>query len=144
MAQASLFGGLALSNAGLGAVHGLAGVIGGICAAPHGAICAVLLPRIMAANLAALRSRDPDNAALARYAKLASLLTDKGNAEAKDGVEWVKDLVFDLHIPTLGAFGLQAGQIGSLVEKSKSANSMKANPVVLTSEELAAVVTSAI
>ena len=61
MAVASLFGGMALANAGLGAVHGLAGVIGGMFNAPHGAICAALLPRVMAANLAALRARDPGN-----------------------------------------------------------------------------------
>jgi alcohol dehydrogenase class IV len=45
MALASLYGGLALANAGLGAVHGFAGVAGGMFQAPHGAVCAALLPQ---------------------------------------------------------------------------------------------------
>ena len=52
MAHVSLCGGIALSNAGLGAVHGLAGVIGGVTGAAHGAICGVLLPHVLAANAA--------------------------------------------------------------------------------------------
>src|SRR5215213_8761925 len=57
MALGSLFGGLALANAGLGAVHGFAGPIGGMFSAPHGAVCAALLPFVMAANLKALRGQ---------------------------------------------------------------------------------------
>jgi alcohol dehydrogenase class IV len=144
MALASLFGGLALANAGLGAVHGLAGVIGGMFGAPHGAICATLLPRVMAANLAALRSRDSANPALPRYEEVARLVTGRSSALANDGVEWVARLVSDLQIPKLGVYGLTARHAADLVEKSKNASSMKANPIVLTSQELAAVAESAI
>jgi alcohol dehydrogenase class IV len=143
MALASLFGGLALANAGLGAVHGLAGVIGGMFAAPHGAICAALLPHVMAANLAALRSREATNPALPRYAEVAQLLTGRSNALANTGVEWVTRLASDFKIPKLGAYGLKPQHTADLVEKSRNASSMKANPIVLTSEELAAVVESA-
>ncbi len=144
MAMASLFGGLALANAGLGAVHGLAGVIGGMFDAPHGAICAALLPRVMAANLAALRTRESANRAIRRYVAVGRLLTGRTDAQANDGVEWVGRLVSDLQIPKLGTYGLKSGHIADLVEKSKNASSMKANPIVLTSEELAAVVESAL
>jgi alcohol dehydrogenase class IV len=144
MALASMFGGLALANAGLGAVHGLAGVIGGMFAAPHGAICAALLSSVMAANLTALRSRDSANPALPRYADVARLLTGRSGAPADDGVEWVARLVSNLQIPRLGIYGLKPQHTADLVEKSKNASSMKANPIVLTSEELAAVVESAI
>ena len=144
MALASLFGGLALANAGLGAVHGLAGVIGGMFGAPHGAICAALLPQVMAANLAALRSRDSASPALPRYEEVARQLTGRSSALANDGVEWVARLVSDLQIPKLGAYGLTARHAADLVAKSKNASSMKANPIVLTRQELAAVVEGAI
>ena len=144
MAVASLFGGLALANAGLGAVHGFAGPIGGSFPAPHGAICAALLPQVMAANLAALGSRDSTNPALPRYEEVARLLTGRSSATASDGVGWVARLVSDLQIPELGAYGLAARHTADLVEKAKNASSMKANPIVLTREELAAVVERAI
>jgi alcohol dehydrogenase class IV len=140
MALAGTFGGLALANAGLGAVHGLAGAIGGMFAAPHGAICAALLPHVMAANVAALRSRDSANPSLPRYEEVARLITGRSNAAANDGVTWVGQLVSDLQIPKLGTYSLTRSHIAELVEKAKTSNSMKANPVVLTGEELAAVV----
>jgi alcohol dehydrogenase class IV len=72
MALASLFGGLALANAGLGAVHGFASPIGGMFPqAPHGAVCAALLPHVMRVNLRALHERDPGSAALHRYDQVA-------------------------------------------------------------------------
>src|SRR5205807_7013039 len=87
MSVASLFGGLALANAGLGAVHGFAGPIGGMFPAPHGAICAALLPQVMEANIRALEQRQPDSGALRRYDEIASLLTKHCDARARDGVE---------------------------------------------------------
>ena len=137
MAMASLFGGLALANAGLGAVHGFAGPIGGMFRAPHGAICAALLPHVMAANIRALRKRMPDSDALRRYEEVARLLTGKSQATADDGVEWVHTLVTDLQIPKLRTYGITREHTAELVEKSRSASSMKANPIVLTREELA-------
>ena len=83
MALASLFGGFALANAGLGAVHGFSGVVGGMFKAPHGAVCAALLPHVMAMNRTALSQRQPQNPILARYDEIARLLT--GNALAKAG-----------------------------------------------------------
>ena len=136
MAVAGLFGGLALSNAGLGAVHGFAGPIGGSFPAPHGAICAALLPHVMAMNLRALRRRDPDNAALHRYDEVAWWLTGDLKAKADDGVKWVRALVADLKVPRLGSFGIQKMHIADLAVKAANASSMKANPIVLTPEEL--------
>ena len=81
MALASLFGGLALANAGLGAVHGFAGPIGGMFPAPHGAVCAALLPGVMNTNLRALRQRASDGEPLRRYDEVARWLT--GDMQAK-------------------------------------------------------------
>ena len=136
LAVASLFGGLALANAGLGAVHGFAGPMGGSFSAPHGAICAALLPHVMAMNLRALRQRDPSGAALYRYEEAARWLTGDMNAKADDSVKWVRALVADLKVPRLGSFGIQREHIPDLVVKAANASSMKANPIALTAEEL--------
>ena len=138
MAVASLFGGLALANAGLGAVHGFAGPIGGSFPAPHGAVCAALLPHVMAVNIHALRQHDTAGGdTLRRYDEVARLLTGNIGATADDGVKWVRELVGDLQIKPLGAYGIREEHIADLVAKSANASSMKANPVSLTSEELA-------
>jgi alcohol dehydrogenase class IV len=137
MAMASLFGGFALANAGLGAVHGFAGPIGGSFPAPHGAVCAALLPHVLAANLRALRRRAPDSQALPRYGEVARLLTGKAQATADDGVKWVRQLVSDLQIPPLGRHGIGPQHVAELVQKTINASSMKANPIALTADELA-------
>ncbi|HEY5043230.1 MAG TPA: iron-containing alcohol dehydrogenase [Verrucomicrobiae bacterium] len=137
MALASLLGGLALANAGLGAVHGFAGPIGGSFPAPHGAVCAALLPHVMAANLRALREREPQNPALQRFQKIAALLTGQPKAAADEGVEWVQTLVADLKIPRLGTYCIREEHVTDLVTKAANASSMKANPIVLTTVELA-------
>jgi alcohol dehydrogenase class IV len=137
MATASLLGGLALANAGLGAVHGFAGPIGGSFPAPHGAVCAALLPHVMAANLRALRERAPESFALRRYYRIAHMLTGNPHATADAGVEWVQKLIADLPVPKLRDFGLREEHVADLVAKAANASSMKSNPITLTPEELA-------
>ena len=144
MAVASLFGGFALANAGLGAVHGLAGPIGGRFAAPHGAVCAALLPEVMEANLRALRERQPASDALLRCEQVARLLTGSASAVADAGVQWVRKLARDLQIPPLSHYGLKPEHVAGLVEQAAQASSMKANPIALTGEELAAILRRAI
>jgi alcohol dehydrogenase class IV len=144
MAIASLLGGLALANAGLGAVHGFAGPIGGSFPAPHGAICAALLQHVMATNLRALRERAPQNVALERYRRAAVLLTGDSNTTADAGVEWVRALVSDLQIPPLHIHGIGPEHVTDLVTKAAHASSMKANPIALTPEELSATLSAAL
>ncbi len=143
MALASLFGGMALANAGLGVVHGLAAPLGGQWKAPHGALCAALLPYGMAANVAALRARAPQNPALERYAAIARLLTGRNEASAEDGIDWVRALCAELHIPGLRAWGIAEADLPAVVEKAARASSMQANALPLTLEELLAVLTAA-
>ncbi len=135
MAVASLCGGLALANAGLGAAHGFAAPLGGMFPAPHGALCARLLPPVMAANLRALQARAPENPALRRYDEIARWLTGNPHAVAADGVAWVAALVAELEIPPLSAYGLTAADLETVAEKAAAASSMKANPLPLTAEE---------
>ena len=136
MTLASLFGGLALANAGLGAVHGFAGPLGGMLHAPHGAICAKLLPLVMETNLRALELRQPDHPARARYVEIAQILTGNPNAAASDGVMWVSELVRDLDVPALSAYGMTSAHFSEAVEKTLKASSFKANPILLTEGEL--------
>jgi alcohol dehydrogenase class IV len=144
MALASLLSGIALTNAGLGAVHGFAGPIGGMFDAPHGAICATLLPHVMAANLCALQSRAPDHPALRRLEHVARLLTRDQQATAEDGVRWLERLVRELAIPSLPRYGLTSEDIPAVVEHAQRASSMKSNPVKLTGEELTDILSAAI
>jgi alcohol dehydrogenase class IV len=144
MAVASLLSGMALANAGLGAAHGFAGPIGGMFSAPHGALCAALLPHVMETNLDALRRRRPDSAALRRYDEVARLLTGRSEAVANDGVAWVRQLVADLRIPRLGSYGITREHTPELIQKAANASSMKANPISLTSDELAGILERAL
>lgn len=144
MSLAALLGGMALANAGLGAVHGFASPIGGQFPAPHGAVCARLLPRVVEANLEALRVRAPDSAALARYDEAARILTGSPRAQASDAVVWLDELTSALGIPRLGAYGLTRDDVGDVVSKAAVASSMKANPIALTIDELAEVLYQAL
>ncbi len=137
MAYASLLSGLSLSNAGLGIVHGFAGPLGGLLQAPHGALCAAVLPHGMAVNIRALRERAPDGEALDKYRRLARLLLGNSQAEPEDAVRWVSDLCRSLGISSLRSYGLEASGISGLVAKVAAASSTKANPIQLSTNELA-------
>ena len=144
MALCSLFGGLALANAKLGAVHGIAAPIGGQFAAAHGAVCARLLPLVMQTNVAALRARAPHSPLLSRFADIARLLTGSADARIEDGVAFVAELAAELQIPPLSSYGMTADQIPSLVAKAAVASSTKGNPIVLTARELTEVLERAL
>lgn len=144
MALASLFGGLALTNSGLGVVHGFAAPLGGSWKAPHGALCAALLPHGMAANVAALRARAPQHPALERYTSIARLLTGWNEASAADGINWVRALCVEFNIPPLRAWGITEADLPGVIEKAARASSMQANPLPLTGEELLRVATAAL
>jgi alcohol dehydrogenase class IV len=143
MALCSLFGGIALANAKLGAVHGLAGVLGGLVDAPHGALCAALLAPTVEANLRALRNRAPDSPALGRYDDIARLLTGGDEARADDALPWLRDTVAALRIPGLASLGLRPEQHREVAEKAARSSSMQGNPVPLRQEELLAVLEGA-
>ncbi len=143
MSLASLCGGLALANAGLGAVHGLAGPLGGMIHAPHGMICAALLPPVMAANIEALRRQAADSIYLERYREVARLLTGRLDARENEGVDHVRRLVDQLALPGLSTLGLQASDLEAAAAKASRASSMQGNPVVLSADVLEGILRSA-
>jgi alcohol dehydrogenase class IV len=136
MCLASLFSGLALANAGLGAVHGIAGPVGGMFPAPHGTLCAALLPAVMAANVSALKSRSPASPALMRYREVARILTGRPDAGITDGIDWVSNLRRQLKIPGLSSYGVTERDFSAIAENALRASSMRGNPVELTEKEI--------
>lgn len=144
MSLAALLSGLALANAGLGAVHGLASPVGGRFPAPHGAICAAILPYAMEINLRALRSRDPQSLAVRRYQEVGRMLTGRPGATAEDGISWTFDTCQELQIPALKSYAIQPQDVPTLIAEAAKASSMKGNPLPLTPEELEEILTRTI
>jgi alcohol dehydrogenase class IV len=143
MSLASLFSGLALANAKLGAVHGFAGPLGGMTDAPHGVICGKLLPFVMQANVQALRTRAPDSPALARFDEIGRILTGRSTAAASDAVSWTEELCALFSLPGLRGYGLREADFPAVVNKAQKASSMKGNPIELHDEELVQVLRQA-
>jgi alcohol dehydrogenase class IV len=147
MATCSLLGGMALANARLGAVHGLAGVIGGTADVPHGVACAALLVPVIEANVRALRSAAAGPSAasvLDRYAEAARLLTRRPAASIEDGLAWIRETLTLLQVPGLAAFGLRPAQASDIAAKALVSSSMKGNPVALSHADLEAIVLQAL
>jgi len=144
MAICALLGGLSLANAKLGAVHGLAGVIGGMAPVPHGMACAALLAPVTEANVQALRSGPPGHPALGKYAQAAQILAGDPAAAIEDGLAWIRETVTLLGVPQLGTFGVGPEQADEIAAKAARSSSMQGNPVPLSDDELHAIVMAAI
>jgi alcohol dehydrogenase class IV len=144
MATCSLLGGMALANAKLGAVHGLAGVIGGTADVPHGVACAALLAPVIEANVRAARSAPSGAGLLNRYTEAARLLTGRPAATVADGLAWIRETLLLLHVPGLAAFGLGPGQVDDIAAQAAVSSSMKGNPVVLSPADLTAALLQAL
>ncbi|MDX1953740.1 MAG: iron-containing alcohol dehydrogenase [Verrucomicrobiota bacterium] len=136
MSLASLFGGMALANAGLGAVHGFAAPIGGMYPGmAHGTICAALLPAVMEINIRELQ-RQQRSDLLERFAEVTQLLTSMKEKSPEAGVAWLRNLTKCLKIPTLKALGVREQDFETICSRAMQASSMKANPVRLGPEQL--------
>ena len=144
MCVASLFSGLALANAKLGAVHGFAGPIGGLFPAPHGMTCARLLPFVTAVNIRALQNRLPGSPALIRYRQIAAILTGRHDADKNDLNDWFREFYKDLPVRLLCDYGITENDIPIIVEKAEKSSSMKGNPVELTRDEMTEILLNAL
>jgi alcohol dehydrogenase class IV len=111
--------------------------------APHGAVCARLLPHVMEINVRALLERQSGSDALHRYDEVARILTRNDQAKARDGVAWVQKLCEALQIPSLASYGMMPADLPTVVEKSAVASSTKANPIQLTLDEMREILTRA-
>ena len=144
MAMCSLLGGMALANAKLGAVHGLAGVIGGTADVPHGLACAALLAPVIEANVRAARLSPSGADILDRYTEAARLLTGQSDASVEDGLAWIRETLALLHVPGLSAFGLGPQDADEIAAKALTSSSMKGNPVTLSHADLQAILIQAL
>ena len=142
LAIASLFGGLCLANAGLGAVHGFAAALGARLGAPHGAVCAAVLAPAIKVNLRAAR-RVRDRSAVTRFADLAVLLTGNPTARPEAAAGWLTELTTALQIPGLRTYGLTDADTAEVVAAAQRASSMKGNPIELTDDEVAEILARA-
>ncbi|MBN2342462.1 MAG: iron-containing alcohol dehydrogenase [Deltaproteobacteria bacterium] len=133
MALTSLFGGIGLANAGLGAVHGIAGPMGGMFPIPHGVICGRLLPSVFAANAAEACKTKPLRR---KFAEVSALLTGRQTATVEEGIQWLNDLCTHLNITGFSSYGVTETDIPAIVAAAEKASSMKGNPVRLTTEKL--------
>ena len=143
LALGALYSGMALANAGLGAVHGFAGAIGGAFPAPHGAICARLLAGVCAANFQPLEKEQKQTSNHWKFFELARLLTDDPQATPAQGVRWLSELCERLHIPRLAEYGVTPAAVPGLVKQAQQASSMKGNPVALPADVLSAILLDA-
>ena len=148
MGIVALLSGITLTNAGLGAVHGIAAPMGGRYPVPHGVVCAALLPHVIEANVRALRARGSGNLSLARYADIGRELTgrrDLADAAAIDAaLVFITDLTRYMRIPRLRDYSFAKEGVAEMVSLSMKASSMRYNPIILTAEELAEILTKAI
>jgi len=143
MSLCALLGGMALANAKLGAVHGFAGVVGGMVAIPHGVACAALLAPVVEANVRALRARPDAGPVLDRFEEAARLLTGRPEATVEDGVSWLRETVARLGVRGLDAYGLAGQKSDEIVAKAAGSSSMRGNPVTLSPAELHAILAAA-
>ncbi len=141
LAWVSLCGGLALANSGLGAVHGLAGVIGGMTPAPHGGICGALLAHVLCANAA---ETDLPERAGTRLAEVAGWIAAELKDDRQNRFVALADWAHGCGLPGLGKLGVTADDLAEIAAASLSSSSMKGNPVVLSSGKLAAILGAAL
>jgi alcohol dehydrogenase class IV len=131
LAWVSLCGGLALANAGLGAVHGLAGPIGGAASAPHGAVCGALLPPVLAAN-----AKLATDVAAARISEVQNWISHAFGVETEQATTALQNWSQHHGLPRLSQMGLQEDELQSIAQASLESSSMRGNPVALTERAL--------
>lgn len=133
MAYASVMGGLALANSGLGAVHGLAGVVGGRFNAPHGVICARLLGPVLSENHMALKAAGADTN---RFDEIAGLIAAAFDLPRQGCFGQLGGLLDRLEVPRLSGWISPDADLRAVAAEASVSSSMKANPCVLPIDTL--------
>ena len=132
LSRASFLSGIALSNSGLGIIHGLASVIGGRGVA-HGVICGRLLSSGLAVNMEALKRRASN---VERFEKVNLWLADALGAPGESGPSALRSFVDFNGLPSLYDLGIAETDFDSIAKLGATASSTKANPVTLDHTEI--------
>lgn len=136
MAYAALMSGIALANAGLGIVHGLASPLGGYFPIPHGVACGTLVAQSLKVNWRTLNERAPDSPAIPKMVRLGRLLSGTdGNTDDWYGQicgELLDQWIDQLAIPRLGHYGIQTAHLDKVLDGTRNRN----NPIPLEREEI--------
>ena len=135
MAFAAMLGGMASSNVKLGAAHGLASALGGRLEAPHGLITARLSPYVMKENISVATELGRSDV-LARYRKVAVILTMNIDASVEEGVQWVEGMLTKLQLPLLSDYGLCNTMFEEVADDALRTSAIKGNPLPLNQERL--------
>lgn len=141
MLIAGYFSGVALANAGLGAVHGFAGPMGGMFTVPHGEVCASLLPAVVEMNIKLIDSLNTEHRQdlTERLSRIAEIFLANGNSNYHKLPDYFYNLKRDFSIRSIEEMGVEKKDWKTLIEKSMKASSMKGNPVKLSHEQLEAI-----
>ena len=136
MAYAALMSGIALSNAGLGIVHGFASSVGGLFDIPHGTLCATLLAEATRENIRQLRATEGGESALQKFATASRILTGTTTGNLTDDcdrlVEHLETLQTRLDFPRLGKYGVQEADFNEIIPATRS----KTNAVLLDADAM--------
>ncbi|OEF10438.1 iron-containing alcohol dehydrogenase [Vibrio genomosp. F10] len=132
---AAMLGGMAMTNAKLGAAHGLAAALGGKLNAPHSVITSRLAPYVMKENIEAAKDAGRKDV-LKRYIRLAQLVTGRTNVHVEDGVLWVQMMLDKLELPVLSDYGVCSTSFDKVAEDALMSVAIKGNPLPLTKERL--------
>ena len=139
MAYAAWLSGITLAQCGLGSVHGLASPMGAFFPIPHGVVCGTLLADATAVNIKAMEQRQPDNPALAKYARLGKLISANSHCKGEEAraalVSILRQWCKRLNLETLDVYGMMEADLDHVVANARG-SSMKTNPIVLTDEEI--------
>ena len=142
MAYAALLSGITLAQVGLGSVHGLASPLGAFFPIPHGVVCGTLLATATEVNIRALLSRQAHHPALNKYAELGALLSGSQAANREAGAATLVEVLHEwterLTLPRLSDYGVTTADFPRIIAHCRG-NSMKTNPIVLSDEEVQAI-----
>ncbi|WP_070965132.1 iron-containing alcohol dehydrogenase [Vibrio sonorensis] len=135
LAFAAMLGGMATTNAKLGAAHGLVSALGGKLNAPASVIKARLAPHVMSENIKAAKELGRQDV-LHRYQRISAIVTGRNNACKEDGVLWIKMMLDKLEIPELNQFGVCSTSFEQVASDALMSVAIRGNPIPLTSERL--------